>query len=212
MELPLAKRIRKQAHKDIALVQDMIVERLLKHMPGSVFHGGTCIWRCYNGNRFSDRLDFYLPRKGLDGFFSDLEKRGFVIGKKKISENSVYSKLTYQRTQVRVEGTFQKKGSVLADYEKINGMIISILALSQEELLREKAVTYQKRGKIRDLYDVFFLLRYVDALKVKPELKELIRSYQNPVDEKDLKAIILQGLVPTSDKMIGYIKRKCQSI
>lgn len=211
MELPLAKRIKKQSHRSIASAQDLIVETLLEYVPEAVFHGGTCIWRCHSGNRFSDDLDFYLPKVSLEKLFTALSKQ-FRVEKKKITERSVYSKLVSENTTVRLEGTFQEKGTMLLDYEKIDGNVITVLGLGKEELLKEKAITYTKRKKIRDLYDVFFLLKYVKAEEAERELKALLKNYTEPVDEPELKVLILQGLVPGSQKMHEYIKRKCQNI
>ena len=60
---------------------------------------------------------------------------------------------------------------------------------------------------MRDLYDVFFLLRYITNIdSIKPSLVNLIKDFKKPIDEGDLKVVILEGLVPETDKMIEYIK------
>ncbi len=63
------------------------------------------------------------------------------------------------------------------------------------------------RFKIRDLYDIFFLLRHVKGKeKVAKDLRTLIKKFKNPGDEEDLKVLIIEGVVPSAGKMIEYIR------
>lgn len=62
MKIPLMLKLRKSAHKDIAAAQDLIVESLYDTFNDAVLHGGTCIWRCYQGKRFSEDIDMYIPK------------------------------------------------------------------------------------------------------------------------------------------------------
>jgi len=212
--IPLSLRIRKESHRRIALAQDMIVEELYRKFDRAVLHGGTAIWRCYSGKRFSEDLDFYLPKdkEKINELFVELEKKGFKIIKKKILDNSVYSELEQNRVSVRLEATFQNIKGILLDYECADGNRISIYSLTPEEFIKEKASTYLKRMKIRDLYDIFFLMTKATEIKsVSKEIKKLLDEFKKPVDDLDLKAILLEGIVPSSDDMIGYIKRKWES-
>ena len=43
---------------------------------------------------------------------------------------------------------------------------------------------------------------------IKKELGALIKNYRKPADEKELKLLIIEGLVPNSEKMLNYIKSK----
>jgi len=212
-KIPLANKMKRQTHRDIALAQDLIVLGVYRFFSNAVLHGGTSIWRCYNGERFSEDLDFYLFRdlRAINLFFDYLLGESFTIKKKKLSERSIYSELLYGRTSVRFEATFQKIKGVLLDYEKIDGNFISIYGLSAESLIKEKCVTYLKRKKIRDLYDVFFLLRFLRNVKEIREVYDLIKNYSKPVDEENLQTIIIQGIVPSSEGMMEYIKRKWEN-
>lgn len=207
--MPLILKLRKQMHKNIAKAQDLIVKELYSVFNKAVLHGGTAIWRCYKGSRFSEDVDVYIPRdiKKIDAFFSRLEKAGFVIKKKKIKQNSFYSTLLFNRTVVRFEAIFKQKQGILKEYETADGNLITVYTLSPEELIKEKTSAYLHRLKIRDLYDIFFLLRFVEYReKVSKELSLLIKNFKSPVDEKDLKVLIIEGLVPESKKMMEYIK------
>ena len=142
-------------------------------------------------------------------FFDLLEKKGFIIEKKKVSENSLYSNLRFNRIIVRFEAIFKNAKGSLKEYETIGGNFITIYTLTPEELIKEKVNAYLKRLKIRDLYDIFFLLRYVqDISLVKKELQDLITKFRKPADEKELKILIHDGLIPKTDQMILYIKNK----
>lgn len=210
-KIPLNLRLKRETHRNIAYAQDLIVNEVYKKIGKAVLHGGTAIWRCYSGKRFSEDLDFYFPKDEgkIQEIFSALESRGFKILKKKISSNSVYSELQLDRTSVRLEATFQNIPGILADYENVDGTIISIYSLSPERFVEEKTATYLKRFKIRDLWNVFFLLKITgNSKELNSRLKKLIQEYKPPIDEGDLKLIVFEGIVPSSHEMLEYIKRK----
>ena len=206
--IPIILRIKKGSHKEIAKAQDLVIQEMVNLFDYAVLHGGTAIWRCYNGNRFSEDIDVYLERdvEKINLFFKNLEKTGFIIKKKKIGKNSLFSNLEFNRTTVRFEALFKKVEGSLKEYETVEGNFITIYTLTSEEIINEKINAYLKRLKIRDLYDIFFLLRYVqDENKIK--IHSLIEKFKNPIDEKDLKVLILEGIIPDSKKMLEYIRK-----
>lgn len=214
MKLPLISRIKKELHKNIAIAQDILIEETIKIIPATIFHGGTCIWRCYGGKRFSEDLDFYFPKKIvlIEKLFQNLENKGFEIKKKKISDRSVYSELVYNRVSVRLEATFQNIKGVLLDYEKVDGTLISIYGLAVEQLLNEKINAYLSRKKIRDIYDIFFLMRLVDNVSlIDKSIKKVINNSDIPEDAGDLKVLLLEGIVPKFNELKEYIKRKWEN-
>lgn len=208
--IPLQIKLKRQVHRKIASAQDLIIKEVYSVFNTAVLHGGTAIWRCYSGKRFSEDLDFYLSKdkEGIERLFEGLKKSGFKIKKKKISENSIYSELELDRTSVRLEATFQNILGVICDYEMSDGNFISIYSLTPEAFLIEKANTYLKRLKIRDLWDVFFLLKNVENPTTIKEIGSLIKNYKKPVDEENLRAILLEGMVPSAQEMLEYIRRK----
>jgi predicted nucleotidyltransferase component of viral defense system len=207
--IPLILRLKKKGHKELAKAEDLIVEELYKFFSNAVLHGGTAIWRCYNGNRFSEDIDVYIEKdiKKIDALFEALEKKGFSIQKKKIGEKSLFSVLQFNRQIVRLEAIFKKAGGFLAEYETVEGNFITVYALTPEELIKEKINAYLKRFKVRDLYDVFFLLRHVkDKNKILDELRKLLNNFKEPIDKTELKVLIIEGIVPGTEKIIEYIK------
>ncbi len=213
MKIPLQTKLKREIHRKIAYAQDLIVKEVYSVLDKAVLHGGTGIWRCYSGKRFSEDLDFYFPndRKKIEILFENLERVGFDIKKKKISDNSVYAELELERCPVRLEATFQKISGVLCDYEMSDGNILSIYSLTPESFLVEKSNTYLKRFKVRDLWDVFFLLKIIDNPQKIKEIGILIKNYKKPIDEEDLKVILLEGIVPSANEMLEYIKRKWEN-
>ena len=211
-EIPPILKLRKQAQKDVASAQDKIVEEIFKVFgKTAVLHGGTGIWRCYRGNRFSEDVDVYIPKNlaKLNLIFENFKKIGFIIEKKKIGENILHSTLKLGGTIVRFEAFFKEIKGELKEYEKIDGNVITVYTLIPEELIREKINAYQNRRKIRDLYDIFFLLRYIKNKKeVSDELKKFIKNFKSPVDEKDINGLIIEGIVPNVKGMLNYIERE----
>jgi len=77
-EIPPILKLRKLAQKGVASAQDKIVEEVFKVFgKTAVLHGGTGIWRCYRGNRFSEDVDVYIPKdlNKLNLIFENLRKR-----------------------------------------------------------------------------------------------------------------------------------------
>lgn len=210
-KIPIILKLRKESQKSIARAQDIIVEELFKIFDKAVLHGGIAIWRCYQGNRFSEDVDAYLPREleKTEIFFNNLVKRGFSVEKKKIDENSIYSNLKIGSVFVKFEALFKLVKGELREYENIEGNLNTINCLSAEALLKEKINAYLSRLKIRDLYDIFFLLRYIENKNsIKKELIRLVSEFKKPVDKENLKVLIIEGLVPKTSDMLNYIQRE----
>jgi len=210
VNIPLNLKLRKRTEKDIAYAQDILVIDLYKFFPKAVIHGGTAIWRCYSGNRFSEDVDAYINRdlSKINKFFKSLELKGFRIIKKRVKENSLYSELEFNNATVRFEATFQNKKPFFRKYETSESFFINVYTLSPEDLITEKVETYLKRRRIRDLYDIYFLTSYIENRKaVAGYLKKLIANYEKPEDEENLANIIITGAVPSSNEILSEIKR-----
>lgn len=208
--IPLHLKIRRARHREIAMAQDIAMETFYLVFPRGVLHGGTAIWRCYSGNRFSEDIDVYVKRdvKKIDKFFEMLEKRGFEVIKKRVKENALYSKLKFGEVEIRFEAIFRRAKGVLMEYETYEGNLLSVYTLDPETMIGEKVDAYMGRRKIRDLYDIFFLLRLVEkAETVKPKLSKLVQNFKQPIDEKELMALVLFGAIPDKKDMLEYIER-----
>jgi predicted nucleotidyltransferase component of viral defense system len=208
--IPLTLRLRKHTHKKVAEAQDMIVKELYTIFDDAVLHGGTAIWRCYNGNRFSEDIDVYIPREEnrIHALFKNLAKVGFTTKKKKTTDNTLYSNLEYNGTAIRFEALFKDAKGAIREYETSEGNILMVYTLTPEELVKEKTAAYLHRLKVRDLYDISLLLPLIkNRSEIQKDLEKLVQQYKPPSDEEDLKVLIIDGLTPTSSKMLDYIRR-----
>ena len=211
VEIPIILRLKKQRHKDVALAQDILINEVFSVFEDAVFHGGTAIWRCYHGTRFSEDIDVYIPKdeKRTYLLFQRLQNLGFKLEKRKTNENGLYSAFWKDRTVIRFEASFRIMKGVARDYEKCDGNFITVITLPVEELAKEKISAYQNRLKIRDLYDLFFLLRYIkDKNIIKKELEGFVKNFRGPLDKNNLPEIVLEPVVPTIEQMLDYIKRQ----
>jgi predicted nucleotidyltransferase component of viral defense system len=210
MEIPLAKRLKKKIHREIGYLQDEAIELIYSVQPQAVLHGGTELWRCFGGTRFSDDIDLYfktLPEAFQTEFREKLESRGLRMGKFKITGNTAFCMISGEQ-DIKVQIHIGKPpASDTMNYERMDGTSLIIRAVPIDELIVEKAEAYLSRKKIRDAYDVFFLAQsHKFRTETERKLGELIAKFQSPVDEGDLQTIIYAGAVPKFVEMMKYLK------
>lgn len=208
--IPLNLKLRNKKDREVAFAQDIIVAELYKFFPEAIIHGGTGIWRCYQGNRFSEDVDVYIKRdeNKITEFFKSLEMKGFKIIKKRLKENSLYSGLKFNDIETKFEATFQNKKPFFKKYETAESFFINVYTLTPEDLIIEKVETYLSRKKIRDLYDIAFLINHVKNKElIKSYLKKLIEKFERPIDEENLANIIIVGAVPSYNQLLIEIGR-----
>lgn len=217
MKINLYNRLKKQQHRDIAALQDELVKIVYTIFPEVVFHGGTSIWRCYEGNRFSEDIDLYFYEKqDIEKQLKEtLQEKGLTLIKFKKTENVIFAKVTDKNVEVRLEIRLLEKNNqifkhkTIKQYQNLDGSSITVFCLSPEELLLEKALAYKNRKLIRDIYDVYFLQSLASlSNEQKNKLKEIIDSWQKPEDEKNLKAILYSGAIPSFSQLLSEIKRR----
>ncbi len=212
MKIPLHNRLKRTLHKDIAELQDIVVETVYSLEENAVLHGGTAIWRCFGGNRFSEDLDFYIKPKA--DFKELLEKKlgllGLKITKFRKTENAVYSKIEKEKVSVALEIALREfKKPAVSEYEKADGTSIDIFTPSADELLVEKLNAFKNRRLIRDIYDVFHLSRFSsNDEKFSKMVAGLLENLPKPADEQNLKNLVLAGAVPSFEQMAVVLKRR----
>jgi len=211
MIMPLEKRLKKRMHVEVALLQDEIAELLYGIENELVFHGGTSVWRCYGGNRFSDDLDFYCAKIGKieRDFKKAAESRGLSILKFEKTANLIFCKVSNGNAEVRVEINFSRvKSAISKSFEKTDGTFMEVLTLPPEELVLEKINAYQNRRFIRDIYDIYHLSNYVKDGRIGKKVSKLLASIEKPVDKENLKAVVYAGNVPTFEQIVAALKRR----
>lgn len=213
MRLPLELRLKRVEHRKVAAAQDLVVQVLYENFPTAVIHGGTAIWRCYAGSRFSEDIDAYLPPKAdaatFEAFRESLGRLGLEEKKFKKTRRSVFSRFTLRGTEVRFEAVFADiRDAVVKSFEMVDGTFISVYTLSPEGLLAEKATAYRSRKKVRDLYDIWFLINLVtDNLETIRSMKDFRNGVEEPEDYNDLRTLIIMGAVPSFRDMAEAVGR-----
>lgn len=178
-----------------------------------VFKGGTCLYKFHNLDRFSEDIDFSINKKLDVGrlvqkIMSDLKLFGIEskIFKKRDAFDSILITL-------RIKGPLYK--GVPQGYSKIGIDInlkssvelepvtafytslfplpgVSMLIMQEKEILAEKVMAIMTRGKARDVYDLWFLLKQgtdadINLVKKKLEYYKLdwdIREFERMLDMK----------------------------
>jgi len=209
---PLATRLKRRTHISIALAQDILMSEAYDAFPDCVLHGGTAIWRCYGGGRFSEDVDFYIPvresgaaRRFREGVFA----KGMKELKFKVTENTIFGKYEHLGSVVSFEAALRRPPeSVVKPYEMLDGNLMLVRTLTPEDLIQEKASAYGSRMKVRDLYDVFFLLNLVEVrAKVLGSVARMVEEHHRPVDQEQLKATVIAGVAPSWETMFEGVRR-----
>lgn len=171
MEAGRAKGLTNKEHIEKDYFQDWFLYNLLKKTNKLVFKGGTALYKIYRIPRFSEDLDFTM----LENF--DVERpvmevakmmKGDVKARKtsdsllfKIGFRGILTKYNTLRidisTKNKVLEGFDVK-SYVPGYVDINPF--SVRVLKPAEMVAEKIHSLLMRKKARDLYDLFFLLRF----------------------------------------------------
>jgi predicted nucleotidyltransferase component of viral defense system len=211
MKLPIIKKLRKRQHVQIAQLQDIVVDVIYKIVEHPVLHGGTAIWRCYAGNRFSEDLDFYFkPHKEFKTQLDDaLGSYGLTVTKYKDTSNVMFCKIINNESEIRLESNvIDTKDSIIQDYEKLDGSPVTVLTLPAIVLIKEKMAAYLNRRFIRDLYDIYHLSSMIVPGEIQHEAEHFLNAMKPPEDEQILKVLLISGAVPTSEGMIKTIRTR----
>jgi predicted nucleotidyltransferase component of viral defense system len=209
---PLATRLKRRAHISIALAQDILMAEAYYAFPQCVLHGGTAIWRCYGGGRFSEDIDVYIPVRESGAtrrFREGVAAKGMKELKFKVTENTVFGKYDHSGWVVSFEAALRTPpASVVKPYELLDGNLMLVRTLTPEDLILEKASAYASRRKVRDLYDVFFLLNLVDdRARVLESVTRMVEGQRKPVDPEQLRATVIAGVAPSWETMLEGIRR-----
>jgi predicted nucleotidyltransferase component of viral defense system len=219
METPIEKKLSDEGQIGIAKLQDSCIEAIYSVDPSAVLHGGTAIWRCYSGNRFSDDIDIYLrTNKEINEIRNKLtfamNRRDATITKSAVIGN--YSIFTVEGGEAEIKLEMGKNMDgirpVERNYEKVNGTYISILTLTPEDFIIEKVQTYKSRKYVRDLYDIYHLSASIpQTSQCAKVICSFLKAIQKPVDENALKSIVYAGAAPSFDGMVDAIRgRFCE--
>lgn len=212
MEIPISGALKRRSERDTAQLEDAVVGALFSATNKIALHGGTAVWRCYGGKRFSKDVDVYIWAKNFKEIFITAMEREGVETLKYREKGVTFVHVRKGNTEIKVEPRNVEKAAVIAPYERVDGTRMNILALSVEDIILEKIDTYRSRRAYKDLYDITVLLNSVkDEAKVKKALHEFAKAIPDP-DESfqtytEFRTLIYSGIVPDFEKMADLIKR-----
>ncbi len=213
METPLELLLKNKKYLEIARLQDEVISRLYNINTKLTFHGGTSVWRCYGGKRFSYDLDLYIKnRNEIERLISNVRRYGLTVNEIKTRGGSrpiMYYNVSNYKASIALE--FAQKRimkSILATYIKTDGSQIDIFSLSPEAILSEKIEAYNSRRAIKDLYDIFILAHTVKLSETRSKIIKFMSEIKQPADENTLKYLIYNGPIPDTNELIEYIKRR----
>jgi len=168
------------AEKDY--LQDLILFSIYSFLGKElVFKGGTCLFKIYKLNRFSEDLDFTLTSKidikkltkkviadllllNIKGRIKEIKEYKNEINIRLLLNGPLYkgSKETQCFIPLNISMKEQlllepKKENIISLYKEIPNF--ELFAMQEKEILAEKVRAIFTRMKPRDVYDLWFLLR-----------------------------------------------------
>ena len=159
--------------------QDLLLFNIYKQTNLLIFKRGTALYKLYGLKRFSEDIDFSLIgdlnveiiiKKALENIEnSEIKeikrlKNSILI---KIAFKGIITKYNTLRIDINLKNPVLDKFDVknyTSSYIDINPF--SLRVLSPKEILAEKLHSLLNRESARDLYDLFFLLKFVDLDKL----------------------------------------------
>ena len=179
-EVGKLKGLSNLGHMGKDYVQEVLLLLIYRNFDFLVFKGGTCLYKFYHLDRFSEDLDFSATKEfDLDAFLASLkaglERFGLLVEEiiHKKAYETILLKLRVRAHLYRgapsglctIRIDINMKSDVLQPktltlrplYSDIP--VFEVLAMSQEEILAEKVRAVMTREKARDVYDLWFLLK-----------------------------------------------------
>jgi len=167
-----------------------------------IFKGGTCLYKIYKLNRFSEDLDFTLTeRKNTEQFAQKI-----LYDLSLFNVNGVIKEIKEHKTDINIRLLFKGplfkggketqcfiplnislkekaslepvKKQIISLYSEINNF--EVFAMQDKEILSEKVRAILTREKPRDVYDLWFLLNIgtgIDFHLINEKLKLYNKSF-----------------------------------
>ena len=213
-----------------------------------LFKGGTCLYKVYGLSRFSEDLDFTSVKKideqdmankviydlklfNIKGIIKETKKYRNEVNIKLLFNGPLYkgSKETQcfipLNISLREKPVYDaKKQTIRPVYREIPDF--DVFAMHEEEILAEKIRAIFTRNKARDVYDLWFLLKY-RKLSINPDAADKkLKIYNLKFDREilickikakkglwntDLKNIII-GELPDFDEVFEFITAKLKDL
>ncbi len=176
----------------LAELQDYVIDIIYdEFQSNALLYGGTAIWRCFNGSRFSEDIDIYMEKSPLDKFISKLDQYGLILTWRD-PELPSRVRISNGTTDLLLESKQGYAENEMRAYSRTDGTLKTISVLSPTELLIRKIEAYQGRRFIRDIYDLFILTNWLDRSDyvVRSRLSKFLQTIPKPVDEQVLTSLL----------------------
>ncbi len=194
---------------ELALLQDYVMEIIYNSIePGALLYGGTAIWRCYGGMRFSEDIDIYMKSASIEKLIKNLPAYDLTLESRDKDLQTIV-RVSNGKTSLLIEAKEGNAESTIMPYVKVDGSTMAIGVLTPAELLMRKIEAYSNRKYMRDLYDIYVLTGRLDSKDyfVRSKLLEFIKTINKPADEKVLKSLVYAGKAISYREFIDYIKK-----
>ncbi len=217
MAEPLITKLNRPEFKALAELQDRFIEMIYSFDTEFIMHGGTAIWRCYGGNRFSYDIAGYISSKKesrllWENITGEIAKKGMLLKEIVHIGLAVFVTVSDGNVDMKVEIAPSKKKTAFVSlpYERVDGTMLSIRTLTPQSFILEKIHAYQSRHYLRDLYDIYQLFGRIEGDKgMEKCLKRFLKAIEPPLEGKGgIEGIILSGVIPSFNDMVDYMSGK----
>ena len=194
----------------LAELQDYVIDIIYdSFQSNALLYGGTAIWRCFGGMRFSEDIDIYLEMPPFEDFISKLKKYGLRLVWRDPEFPSMV-RIGSSETEILLETKPGFAENEIGVYSRVDGSAKTISILSPTELMTRKIEAYHGRRFVRDIYDLFILTKWLDKSDyvVKSGMSWFLHELHTPVDEQILSSLLYAGPRDLSfASMTDYIRR-----
>jgi predicted nucleotidyltransferase component of viral defense system len=159
-----------------------------------VFTGGTCLRLCYELNRYSVDLDFWIVQEiKMNKMFEELKKYLSKFYKIKDAMNKFFTivieikKDGFPRSlkiEIRKEKRKIKTEQAIA-YSRYSNIQVLLKIPTLEEMMKFKIEAFLSRKEIRDIFDIEFLFKRGVPLNVQSETIEKVIKGIDSLSKKD---------------------------
>ena len=156
---PIEKSLKSEKQIAIARLQDLVMDSVMAIEKSIILHGGTAIWRCFGGKRFSFDLDLYASEKQfkkLKGNLTwELNKRGVTMDYPQSTAHVIDVHNAQASVKLEILKKPNGKRSIQKEYVRADGTKMFINTLSETGFIAEKIKAYKSRS-----YDTYLPFVY----------------------------------------------------
>ena len=164
-----------------------------------VFGGGTMLRLCYNLNRYSVDLDFFLLKKiNEKKFIIDVESflsKYYQVTDVKDKHNTLLFEIKSSEYPRKLKLVFRKN---IIDYDyqeriafsKFGTTQVVLKVLTLEQAFKNKIAAALDRKIIRDIFDIEFILRCGIQFEISDSQREKLKKIIDSFGKRDYKVIL----------------------